>query len=127
VSKIEPMLTTKARRIIAMTSSITALPSIVAPTSESRTFMSIRVLTVTPTEVAVSIRPITILSDNVKLKLVKVESKKQDKKPNINGARTPPIATIEELLPIFLSLDTLISRPDTKRRNKIPSSATKTK
>ena len=103
--------------IIPIISSITAAPNIVLPIFVSNTCKSIRDLTVTPTDVAIKINPIIILSCKVKLKIIPV------KNPRINGTIMPPIATYVEVLPISLIFFKLVSNPDINNKNKIPNSA----
>ncbi len=103
--------------MIPKTSSITAPPSIVVPTSESKTFRSSNVLTVTPTEVATNINPIMALS------FVEKPKNKAAPIPNINGRITPPIATKDDDFPIFFNFGKLVCNPDIKSMNSIPISA----
>lgn len=107
----------KARSIIPKISSITAAPNIVFPTFVSKTCKSKRDLTVTPTDVAIKINPITMLSCIVKLNIIPVII------PSINGTIIPPIATNVEDFPISRIFEILVSRPDTNNKNKIPNSA----
>ena len=76
----------KASSTIPITSSITAAPRIVIPKLESNLSRFIKVLTVMPTDVATSVKPITIEISHEKPK------NKPAKIPKINGTTTPAMA-----------------------------------
>lgn len=110
---------TETKRIIPMTSSMTAAPKMVRPTSVFNFRISNNTRTGTPTDVATKINPITrpIFQEKPKMKEASI--------PKNRGVMTPPTATKTEGFFTFFRSEKFISSPDRNIKKRIPNSERK--